>query len=262
MKDYYSILGVPSTAHAADIKRAYRKLALLYHPDKNPDPQAELYIKEVNEAYAVLSDPQARQAYDLNRENPFRELFEEPARPRHRDPAYRRTAPPPKRKSEREKMFEMMAEYYRHARWSLLSGLAFCCLLFFDVVLPYRASKDIVIKKAYLHERRAHTANILYFNELPEVKIGKDDGAHFPTGDSAVVNNTRILNIQFNVVASDGFVSQVPIGIYSSFIFGPAILLIIVAVGLLNKNKVEMNFNLGVAAFLILILNFVFVLMS
>lgn len=64
-KDYYEILGVERSADAATIKSAYRKLALTYHPDKNPDnPEAEERFKEASAAYAVLSDPQKRARYD------------------------------------------------------------------------------------------------------------------------------------------------------------------------------------------------------
>jgi curved DNA-binding protein len=64
-KDYYKILGVARTADEKEIKRAYRQLALKYHPDKNPDdPQAEERFKEINEAYEVLGDPSKRAKYD------------------------------------------------------------------------------------------------------------------------------------------------------------------------------------------------------
>ena len=63
--DYYALLGVNKTADAKEIKAAYRKLALKYHPDRNPgDVQAEETFKQLNEAYAVLSDPQKREHYD------------------------------------------------------------------------------------------------------------------------------------------------------------------------------------------------------
>lgn len=64
-KDYYKILGVDRKASEDEIKRAYRKLALQYHPDRNPDDAvAEEKFKEVNEAYQVLSDPEKRARYN------------------------------------------------------------------------------------------------------------------------------------------------------------------------------------------------------
>jgi molecular chaperone DnaJ len=64
-RDYYEVLGVEKTADADTIKKAYRKLALKYHPDKNPgDKEAEEKFKEAAEAYEVLSDPQKRARYD------------------------------------------------------------------------------------------------------------------------------------------------------------------------------------------------------
>lgn len=64
-RDYYEILGVGRTATEAEIKSAYRKLALQYHPDKNPDnPESEAMFKEVSEAYAVLSNADKRARYD------------------------------------------------------------------------------------------------------------------------------------------------------------------------------------------------------
>lgn len=62
--DYYDILGVSKTATAAQIKSAYRKLALQWHPDRNKSPEAEAKFKEINEAYQILSDTKKRQTYD------------------------------------------------------------------------------------------------------------------------------------------------------------------------------------------------------
>jgi DnaJ-class molecular chaperone len=63
-KDYYQALGVSKSASEAEIKKAYRKLALEYHPDRNKSKEAEAKFKEVTKAYEVLSDPQKKQQYD------------------------------------------------------------------------------------------------------------------------------------------------------------------------------------------------------
>lgn len=66
MTDYYKVLGVPRDATDAQLKKAYRKLALKWHPDKNKDNAAAASekFKEVGEAFAVLSDPKKRAVYD------------------------------------------------------------------------------------------------------------------------------------------------------------------------------------------------------
>lgn len=64
-KDYYATLGVPKTATEAEIKKAYRKLAMQYHPDRNKgDIAAEKKFKQVGEAYETLSDVKKRKQYD------------------------------------------------------------------------------------------------------------------------------------------------------------------------------------------------------
>ena len=64
-RDYYDILGISKSASAAEIKKAYRKMAVKYHPDKNPDDKtAEEKFKEAAEAYEVLSDPDKKARFD------------------------------------------------------------------------------------------------------------------------------------------------------------------------------------------------------
>src|SRR3989344_7890134 len=63
-RNYYDVLGVSKGASAEELKQAYRKLALQYHPDRNRTKEAEEKFKEINQAYEVLSDAQKRQMYD------------------------------------------------------------------------------------------------------------------------------------------------------------------------------------------------------
>ncbi len=75
-KDYYNVLGVERSADATTIKKAYRKLAQKYHPDKNPgDKQAEETFKQITEAYAVLSDPDKKRQYDQFGDSGFHQRY-------------------------------------------------------------------------------------------------------------------------------------------------------------------------------------------
>jgi curved DNA-binding protein CbpA len=91
-KDYYQVLGLHAEATEEEIRKAYRRLALRWHPDRNPrNPHAEERFKEISEAYAVLIDPAKRRDYDgarragtpyksrHNREDLFRDLFADPS---------------------------------------------------------------------------------------------------------------------------------------------------------------------------------------
>lgn len=71
--DYYNILGLTKDATPAQLKDSYRSLALKYHPDKNPSPDANKIMQEINIAYATLSNAEARKQYDLQYATTFSE---------------------------------------------------------------------------------------------------------------------------------------------------------------------------------------------
>lgn len=72
MRDYYYILGVGEDASDKEIKLAFRKLSIKFHPDKNPDDFFDTMFKNINEAYEVLSNEKSRSSYDLQRSRPSR----------------------------------------------------------------------------------------------------------------------------------------------------------------------------------------------
>lgn len=75
MQDHYAALGLNSAATPADIKKAFRQLAALHHPDRNPAPDAAARFRAVQQAYEVLGDTDRREAYDNNRK---RNLLDNP----------------------------------------------------------------------------------------------------------------------------------------------------------------------------------------
>ncbi len=75
MKDHYAVLGIASDASAEEVKRAYRRKALQFHPDRNAAAEAADRFRDVQEAYETLADASRRQAYDENRR---RNLLEQP----------------------------------------------------------------------------------------------------------------------------------------------------------------------------------------
>src|SRR5260221_13207565 len=105
MKDYYQILGVSRQAESEEVKRAFRKLAIAYHPDRNPSKEAESFIKEIIEAYEVLENPASRMLYDSLLDGKVPLDADKSERP-HRDPRYRNRPPDPNYKREKQEMME------------------------------------------------------------------------------------------------------------------------------------------------------------
>ncbi|MBA4056881.1 MAG: hypothetical protein C0490_19360, partial [Marivirga sp.] len=232
--DYYRILGISQSSNADQIKRAYRRLAVIYHPDKNPDPNAENIFKEINEAYDVLSDPDKKSAYDQRLQNPFVEILQTEAQPRHRDPRYRPAKSKPYRKSERENLRELMEEYLPIVhRITLFCFLLSTCLLI-DFALPLRESNEQITE---VFTKRTYSRNASTTWWVIETSGGKRVDLPFGASDIALpgepvtIHSSFFLSFPRRVQIAD-YDTRIGKSIYGNFIFAPAALLIISSLGM------------------------------
>lgn len=260
--DYYQILRIKHSATLDEIKHAYRKLAISYHPDKNSDPQAENIFKEVNEAYDILSDPEKRRKYDLRLQYSLIEPVEEQTKPKHRDPAYRPDRPKVYRKSEGQRVREMMQEYLPLAQKSILLCFIISIILLTDFLWPTQVSKE-KINRISLRKTYSRNSSTTWW-------VIETDGGHVidlpysvsefaQRGQRVSVRSSFFLDVPTRVETS-GLSFKIWKSIYGNFIFAPAALLIISTLGMFFRKKVDFGFNLGVTSFIILVFTVIIVL--
>jgi len=264
MKNYYQLLQVNQSATADEIKRAYRKLAVLYHPDKNPDPKAEVRFKEITEAYNIIGDATKRMQYDFLVKNPISENTGiDITKPPHRDPAYRRNGPAPNRKNQQSLLAEFMTTYFPIAKVSIVLCFTVSILLLIDFFLPSVFLNEEIttteIKRSIGRNSATswwvvHTAS--HVMDLP-IEVADD----FQVGGNVEIQSSQILNIPKRARSS---ANVVPIdkSLYGNFIFAPILLLIMSTLGVVFWKKVETGFNFGVASFFVLLLTGVLYLLS
>lgn len=256
MKNYYDILGVPVHANEDDIKRAFRKLALQYHPDKNPSPQAEVFFKELNEAYEVLSDPASKLAYD-NLLIGNSTAIEATARP-HRDPRYHKRPPGSYYKGNRkkEKLHAMMNEYMEYTRIATRVALAFCVLLLLDFLLPEKKFEQRVASVSRFSDRGSSSYSLqLEGGNGTVIKLNKAAKSQFKAGSFTTLYTSPWLSIPLRLENNEShYKARIPVSIYGNFIFFPILLLISGIVGLFAWKSIEFRFNLGIVNFVLLML--------
>ena len=263
MKDYYAILGVSHTASADEIKKAFRKLAIQFHPDKNPDPQAEVVFKDLSEAYDVLSDWEKRKKYDLHFENPFTATVSDGSpKPFHRDPKYR-PKPSGYRPPHKPSIYETMAEYLPYFRRISWTGVVVTALIVVDFLLPYRATEELLVGVNRVTGGRDQF-RYYEFNTYSGKQIKAHDYAA-----STLVYEDRIRYHQTAIFQTDMYLSDVDgnkfikLGyFYRSLFFFPLILGISSVLGVAYRKNVEFPFNLSIISgtFLVLTLGLLFYL--
>ncbi|HEY9045214.1 MAG TPA: DnaJ domain-containing protein [Ohtaekwangia sp.] len=252
MKDYYSILGLHTSAHAADIKRAYRRLAVQYHPDKNPDPRAHAIFQEINEAYDVLSDPQKKWEYDSRMQNPYVEVAQEPepTRPQHRDPAYhRRRRPPVNFKSEKQRVREFMQRSIPYVQWLCRIALVITILFFIDFFLPFRTRKQIISDGFYVRGKNSFTIIITDSGKRIKMYSGSPGGI----GDPIQYEETLIYHTVMYVIKDSDRVLLAYI--YRGLIIFPVALFGTAVAALIRQRNMEFYFNACVVCGILLIIN-------
>ena len=147
MNQYLHTLGLSPGVSEADIKRAYRKLAKLYHPDVNTSPDAQRKFVEITEAYNFLIDVGARPhheevKYDYD---PFRKEYEE-----RRKKAYEYARQ--KRKQQAEERWHALTMLYSYTNYLVKMILVVNMVLFVDYSLPYSYQREKIVKLAYSYE--------------------------------------------------------------------------------------------------------------
>lgn len=252
MKDYYDILGVSPSAHSSDIKGAYRRLAVQYHPDKNPDPSAEAMFKEINEAYDVLGDPEKKSLYDWKRQNPLSELVQEEQPPQHRDPRYRRKGAASQHKSDAQRMREFMQQYLVYGLWICRIGLVLTTALALDYILPYRNKTEVVVDQVYVHYQGRRSSYSYYLNITESGRQIKMD---------VPIAKGQVINYQLTVVYST--VMSVTINgnkqtlgkIYGAVVLFPAGVFITSLLGILFRKSTEFAFNASIVCAILLLIS-------
>jgi curved DNA-binding protein CbpA len=259
VKDYYGILGVSSTASESEMKRAFRKLAVRYHPDKNQSAEAKSLFQEINEAYDVLGDREKRALYDARLANPFAEILSEPA-PGHRDPAYRRTRPAQRTGNKGPSAsFILMRDYLPYMMWVSRIGLLFTVLFFLDYFLPYRHVNDVVDAIYAVPVGPGETNYVVITGSGKELKLYNERAADFRKGETILTSVTMIFGSIITLSSATGSYSEWVAYMYSTLIFFPILLFVVSLLAFIYRRQVEFCFNLNITGVILLIINIVLI---
>lgn len=256
MKNYYFILGLNTFAHIQEVKRAYRKLALQFHPDKNPSAEAAAIFVEVNEAYEILGDPQRKHEYDQLLQGIPPPV---PASAPFRDPRFRRGPVARESGSTRRQVLEAMGEYLKHAVMMSRLALVFSLLLIADYSLPPNKVREEITGVRIKQESRYAQSSQLSLQDGEVITLKKEAAREFNRGSVITVHNTAMFTVPLILEnEATGFQVKVPVSIYGNFRFLPLVMLITSLLGTLWWKGIEFRFNLGIVNALLMLLSFVF----
>ncbi|QLH34077.1 MAG: J domain-containing protein [Cyclobacteriaceae bacterium] len=256
MKNYYFILGLTIYAHAQEVKRAYRKLALQYHPDRNPSAEAAAIFIEVNEAYEVLSDPQRKLEYDQL-------LQGVPSQPppftSSRDPRFRRGPVATESASSRREVLNLMREYLKHAVMFSRLALLFSFVLIADLSLPTKAIREEILEVTPKHDSRYDRSSQLALQDGETITLKMETAREFQKGSVITIHTSSLFSVPLTLEnEKTRYKSKVMVSIYGNFKFLPIAMLITSLLGTFWWKGIEFRFNLGVVSAILILLNFIF----
>jgi hypothetical protein len=267
MKNYYEVLGLSATATDHEIKHVFRRLAIAYHPDKNPTPEAEAIFKEVNEAYETLGDPTKRIFYDQLLTGTIAVVPDDPSQPWHKDPAYRKRRqagykPPPRGPSPRIVMMESFVKYIQILSWI---AWGWSLLLIIDYALPSVINREKVVTNVHVARRAMlKSSGDLLVTELGHhFPIGLHEIKYFPHESQLKIFYSPLFSLLIKVENQESSYQVNNLAtIYRNFMFAPILLILLSVVGLIWRKGIEFRFNLGLVTFLIFLLNIIFFFIS
>lgn len=254
MKDYYRILQITPDASQEEVKKAYRRLAKVHHPDvaaTGKREAQEVFILELNEAYQTLRNPEKRSHYDwirtygesTNSAYPSPQTTSQQARQRQK--SFFRIYP-----DERE-----LVQPYLHYAYALSKiALVFCVVLLIDFLLPLRLQKDraVYLTDVYSVQKgnTVHDHTKIETWSGKQVKVSKEAGMQFSDNPNMLVYKTRLFSKARYVTSVLKRETRYLIArsIYGNFIFLPLILLLTAFLGSLKRFPPELDFSLGLVS--------------
>lgn len=259
MKDYYRILQITPDATQEEIKRAYRRLAKVYHPDVVAGTKEEVSIHEINEAYRTLGNVQKRTNYDwirTNRSSAEAEMAaEENRQTRFNQPDnFRQSVKQPHKKDSRVKPYLK----YTYAISQL--SLVFCLLLLIDFLLPPRRQVD---KATYVMEVFSPNNGRQFYDHTKvqtwkgrSIAVSKEAGMIFIENPDLHVYTTPLF-AKARYVASAGKAKiryLINRSVYGKFIFLPSLLLLFGFLGSIRRFPAALDFSFGIVSGILLLI--------
>lgn len=260
MSTFYATLEVSEQATPEEIRRAYRRLVLLTHPDRTPDPAAHERYLAINAAYDVLSQPERRQLYDAAlaiRRRPPEPSSSLPPPPaptraqaevRHRRAAARRRGPAP---DPYAALYARYAPWGRRFCWLML---LFCGLLVLDFCWTREYAREVVqsVERHTMSSRRS--GSVTYYTiRTPHASFRNYD-YNWEVGTPLTIRASALFGqVRATAVSGQPLERADETTVYGNFVFAPLLLLLVAALGARKRSSPGLALNCGVGCALLLI---------